>query len=281
MKAFLTRHLTALAVTSAVLFLSVCSLCAFIYLDFRADDAAAQMQSHLYETLFRTNLRRLEAALNEENTLSSYHFALTAAENAASAGYGDDAAFFRKISAGISDGAQNISEIADAVTGYLETGEFPENFTILYHEGDREENHMDSEPASVSYFRERAAEECAAGVTGADGILRPAEKSYPGEFVYTCRNAYAVIDARSGTPVEAGVSLVPGEPRLDEAACVGYAEEFLHDYFPPDIVRAAVLVSAVPDNDNAVYDLTYRSKDREIRLSVKRDSGRVVRLIAR
>lgn len=281
MKAFLIRHLTALTVTAAVLFLSVCSLCTFIYMDFRADDDVLQRQSYLQETLFRTNVRRLEAALNEENTISSYHFALTAAENAAAAGYGDDASFFRKISTGIADGAQNISEIASAVNGYLETGEFPEGFTVLYHTEDAAENFMDSEPASVSAFRVRAAEECAAEVTGADGILRPAEKTRPGEFIYTCRNAYAVIDARSGMPVEAGVSLRPGETRLTEADCVGYAENFLNDYFPPDIARAAVLVSAVPDPQSGTFDLTYRSNDREIRLSVKRDSGRVVRLIAR
>ena len=281
MKKFLTRHLTVLAVCTAVFFLTAVSLAAWIYIDFRADDAAVQVQSHLHETLFRTNVRRLEAALTEENTISSYHFALTAAENAAAAGYGDDASFFRKISTGIADGAQNLSEIAAAVNGYLETGEFPEGFTVLYHTEDAEENFMDSEPASVSTFRIRAAEECAAGVTGADGILRPADKTRPGEFVYTCRNAYAVIDARSGTPVEAGVSLRSGELRLDEAACVGYAEDFLRSYFQPDIARAAVLVSAVPDNENAAYDLTYRSANREIRLSVKRDSGRIVRLIAR
>ncbi len=281
MKNFLTRHSIPLAVTAAVLLLTTISLCSYIYLDFRADDAAAQVQSHLHETLFRTNVRRLEAALTEENAMSSYHFALTAAENAAAAGYGDDASFFRKISTGIADGAQNISEIAAAVNGYLTTGEFPEGFTVLYHKEEAADDLLDSEPASVSRFRESAAGECAADITGADGILRPAEKSRTGEFLYTCRNAYAVIDARSGTPVEAGVSLRPGEPRLTEADCVGYAEDFLRDYFPPDIARAANLISAIPDVEGGTYDLTYQSGERTIQLSVKRDSGRIVRLIAR
>lgn len=281
MKNFLARHLTVLAVCAAVLLLTSISLCSYIYLDFRADDAAVQVQTHLDETLFKTSVRRLEAALTEEDTMSSYHFALTAADHAAAAGYGDDAAFFRKISTGIADGAKNVSEIAAAVNLYLETGEFPEEFTVLYHTANPAEDTADSEPASVSAFRERAAGECAAGVTGADGILRPAEKTRTGEFVYTCRNAYAVIDARSGMPVEAGVSLRPGENHLTEADCVRYADEFLHTYFPPDIVRSAVLVSAAPDTDSGTYDFTYRSTGREIRLSVKRDSGRVVRLVAR
>lgn len=281
MKNFLSRYAAAVFVTFAVLFLTVCSLSAYIYLDFRADDAAARSQEHLHETLFKTNVRRLGAALSEENRMTSYHFALTAAENAASAGRGDDASFFRKISTGIADGAQNMTEIADAVEGYLDSGVIPEAFSILYHTADDEEDFMDSEPASVSYFRKWAADECAASVIGTDDILRPAEKSRNGEFVYTCRNAYAVVDARSGSPVEAGVSLTPGELRLDEADCVGYAHDFISEYFPPDVARAANLVSAVPDNAAGTYDLTYRSGEREIRLSVKRDSGRIVRLIAR
>ncbi len=280
MKTFLSRHGTAVFVTAAVLFLAVCSLSAYIYLDFRADDAAAVSQSYLHETLFRTNVRRLGAALSEENRMSSYHFALTAAENAASAGYGDDASFFRRISTGIADGAENLSDIADAVASYLDSGEIPEGFSILYHT-EAEEDFMASEPASVSYFRKWAADECAASVIGADDLLRFAEKSPAGEFVYTCRNAYAVIDARSGAPVEAGVSLRPGEPRLDEAACAGFAQNFIREYFPPDIARAANLVSAVPDNAAGTYNFTYQSAGRTIQLSVKRDSGRIVRLIAR
>lgn len=281
MKNFLSRCGTAVLVTAAVLFFAVCSLSAYIYADFRADDAAARSQEHLYDTMFRTNVRRLSAALSEENRMTSYHFALTAAENAASAGHGDDASFFRKISTGIADGAQNMSGIAVTVEEYLASGTVPEEFSILYDTSADEEDLMAGEPASVSSFRKWAADECAASVTGADGILRTAEKSKTGEFVYTCRNAYAVVDARSGSPVEAGVSIVPGENRLDETACVGFAQDFIREYFPPDIARAANLVSAVPDIAAGTYDLTYRSGAREIRLSVKRDSGRVVRLVAR
>jgi len=281
MKNFLSRYGTAVFVTAAVLFLTVCSLSTYIYLDFRADDAAAFSRDHLHETLFKTNVRRLGAALSEENRMSSYHFALTAAENAASAGRGDDASFFRKISTGIADGAQNMTEIASAVAVYLDTGEVPEEFSILYHDDEDTGDLMESEPASVSYFRKRAADECAASVIGADGILRFAEKSPAGEFVYTCRNAYAVVDARSGFPLEAGISIAPGENLLDEAACVGAAHDFICEYFPPDIARAANLIFAVPDVSAGTYDITYRSGGREIRLSVKRDSGRIVRLIAR
>ena len=282
MKNFVARHSTGILVSVTVLFLAVCSLCAYLYLDFRADSAAAESQEYLYETLFRTSVRRLEAALNEENRMTSYHFALTAAENAASAGRGTEASFFRKISTGIADGAENMNEIAEAVVDYMETGTVPEGFSILYETSEESvEDLLDSEPASVSYFRRQAAEECAASVTGADGILRPAEKSRAGEFVYTCRNAYAVVDARSGSPIEAGVSMAPGEVRLSEAECAGYAQDFLREYFPPDIARAAVLISAVPEAGSGTYEFTYRSGGREIKLAVRRDTGRIVRLVAR
>lgn len=282
MKKFLERHSAAFLVSAAVLFLTVCVLCACMYYDFRADQELAQSQDYLHTALLKTNVRRLEAALSEENRMTSYHFALTAAENAASAGMGDDALFFRKISGGITDGATNMTDIAAAVGEYLDTGKVPQEFTLSY---DTAENSADSEmayePASVSYFRELAAEECASSIVGVDGLLRRAEKCRDGEFVFTCQNAYAVVDARSGSPIEAGISIVPGEARLSEADCAGYAHDFLRTYFPPDIARAANLTSVTPDNANGTYEFVFRSGEREIRLAVKRDTGRIIRLIAR
>ena len=282
MKKFVERHFAAFLVSAAVLFFTVCVLCVCMYYDFRADQELARSQDYLHEVLLKTNVRRLEAALSDENTMTSYHFALTAAENAASAGFGDDALFFRKISSGIADGATNMTDIAAAVGDYLTTGEVPEEFTLSYETAENSaDSEMAYEPASVSYFRELVAEECASSIVGVDGLLRPAEKSRSGEYVFTCKNAYAVVDARSGSPIEAGISIVPGEARLSEADCMGYANDFLKTYFPPDIARAADLTSVTPDEANGTYEFVFRSGEREIKLAVKRDTGRVIRLIAR
>lgn len=283
MKKLIERYSGGILTAAVVLLLTVCSLSVWIYTDFRADTAAAQAQTYLHQTLLKTSLRRLDAALTEENRMTAYHFALTAADHAASAGLGTDAVFFRKISSGIADGAENLTDAAEAVRGYLETGTVPETFALQYETAALSDEDGDAwEPASVSYARERAARECAVAMTGVSGILRAAEQHPPGEYVYTCRNAYAVVDARTGTPLEAGISSpVTGENRLSESACAERAYSFLGEYFRMDTVRRANLISAVPDNTAGTYEFTYRNGGRTIKLTVKRDTGRVVRLIAR
>ena len=282
MKKLIERYSGGILTAAVVLLFAVCSLSVWIYADFRADTAAVQSQTYLHQTLLKTNLRRLDAALTEENRMTAYHFAMTAADHAASAGLGTDAVFFRKISAGITEGAENLTDIAEAVRGYLETGTVPETFVLQYETAGLPEEGGEWEPTSVSYARERAARECAVSMTGVSGILRAAEQHPTGEYVYTCRNAYAVVDARSGTPLEAGISSpVTGEVRLSESDCAERAYSFLGEYFRADTVRRANLISAVPDNATGTYEFTYQSGDRTIRLTVKRDTGRVIRLIAR
>ncbi|MBO5128625.1 MAG: hypothetical protein J6D10_13765, partial [Clostridia bacterium] len=273
MKKLIERYSGGILTAAVILLFAVCSLSVWIYADFRADTAAVQSQTYLHQTLLKTNLRRLDAALTEENRMTAYHFAMTAADHAASAGLGTDAVFFRKISAGITEGAENLTDIAEAVRGYLETGTVPETFVLQYETAGLPEEGGEWEPTSVSYARERAARECAVSMTGVSGILRAAEQHPAGEYVYTCRNAYAVVDARSGTPLEAGISSpVTGEVRLSESDCAERAYSFLGEYFRADTVRRANIISAVPDNATGTYEFTYQSGDRTIRLTVKRDT---------
>lgn len=283
MKKLIERYSGGILSAAVVLLFAVCSLSVWMYADFRADTAEEQSQNYLHQTLLKTNLRRLDAALSEENRMTAYHFARTAADHAASAGLGTDAVFFREISSGIMGGAENLPEIAEAVRGYLETGTVPENFVLQYDTAAlSDEDAEEWEPVSVSYVRERAARECAAAMTGVSGVLHAAKQHPSGEYVYTCRNAYAVVDARTGTPLEAGISSpVTGAVRLSEADCAERAYSFLSEYFRADTVRRASLTSVVPDNAAGTYEFAYQSGDRTIRLTVKRDTGRVIRLIAR
>ena len=183
MKKLIERYSGGILTAAVVLLFAVCSLSVWIYADFRADTAAVQSQTYLHQTLLKTNLRRLDAALTEENRMTAYHFAMTAADHAASAGLGTDAVFFRKISAGITEGAENLTDIAEAVRGYLETGTVPETFVLQYETAGLPEEGGEWEPASVSYARERAARECAVSMTGVSGILRAAEQHPAGEYV--------------------------------------------------------------------------------------------------
>lgn len=281
MKNFVSRHASAIIIVTAVLFVLTCVLSAYVYIDFRADERAAQSADYLCEVLFKTEVRRLYHALSDNDIMSSYHYAVNAAENAAQAGFGDSASFFRRISYGIERGGADIAEISSAVSEYLESWSVPEDFSVLYDENENaEEDITETEPSSVSKFRKWAAGVCADEVIGIDGVLHPAELSPAGEFVFTCRNAYVVIDARSGYPTEVGISMRSSDKvKIDKAECVEIAGDFLREFFPPDIYRLAVLLSVSENDETGSVELVYRSGEHLFNLSVGRDIGRVVRLI--
>ena len=67
----------------------------------RAAQEEKQAKAYLAETMYWTEVRQLETALTGGNRLGAYHRAMSAAEDAAGAGYGDDAAFFRAIPVGL------------------------------------------------------------------------------------------------------------------------------------------------------------------------------------
>ncbi len=280
MKNFVNRSSAALLTAACILFATVCVLGGYICYDFRADTERTLAEQNLRSTLLKTNARSLADALTSENRVTAYHFARNAADAAADTASPDTVRFFRTLSDAVAGEERPLTDLAAAVTMYLETGDIPADFAASEDVLPDEEDPLDSEPASVSYFRALAAEECASAMIGVEGVLRPAAKSRTGEYVFTCRNAYAVVDARSGAPLEAELS-VPrgGEVRLDEADCMAKADEFLRTYFPPDIARAAALTGVQPVGTAFAFD--FRSGEKNIRLTVSRVSGRVVRLVAR
>ncbi len=280
MKTFVNRPFAALLTVSCVLFATVCVLGGYIYYDFRADSERTLAEQNLRDTLLKTNVRSLADALSEENRVTAYHFAKNAADAAADTEHPDTVRFFRTLSDAVAGEERPLSDLAAAVTLYLETGDVPSDFAVSEEGTDKTDDQLDSEPASVSYFRALAAEECASAMIGVEGVLRPAEKSRTGEYVFTCRNAYAVVDARTGAPLEAEISVRRGgEGRMSEADCRAKADEFLRTYFPPDIANAAVLTDVKPGA--GTFGFGFRSGEKNISLTVSRVSGRVVRLVAR
>ncbi len=274
------RPIAALLTVSCVLLATVCVLGGYIYYDFRADAERVLAEQNLRDTLLKTNVRSLADALSSENRVTAYHFAKNAAAAAADTANPDTVRFFRALSDAVAGEERPMADLAAAVTLYLETGDVPADFAVSADVPAEEDDPLDSEPASVSYFRALAAEECASAIVGVEGILRPAKTSRTGEYVFTCRNAYAVVDARTGTPLEAGISVRPGgDVRFDEADCMSRADEFLRTYFPTDIANAAVLTGVTPGS--ATFGFEFRCRDKKINLTVSRISGSVVRLVTR
>lgn len=267
-------------VVFVILILAVCVLSAYICADCRADAAAEASGRYLRETLFLTDARRLRAALAEGDAISSYHYAANAADNAAAAGLCEEASFFRRLSSVIRDASAELSELSGSVGEYIESGVIPASFAndVGATEGEWTE---EVEPSSVSSFRRWAAGVTADEVIGIEGVLHPIERSRGG-FLFTCRNAYVVIDTRSGYPCEVGISLplcADATPRLSIEESIGVAVEFLREFYPSDIYRPAELVSAEANDRLCTYELVYESGEREIHLTVRRDLSRVVRCL--
>lgn len=266
-------------VVFVILILAVCVLSVYICADCRADAAAEASGRYLHETLFLTDTRRLRVALAEGDAISSYHYAANAADNASAAGLCEEALFLRRLSSVIRDASAELSVLSDSVGEYLDSGAIPSSFATDVET--TEEAAEEVEPTSVSSFRRWAAGVTADEVIGIEGVLHPIERSRGG-FLFTCRNAYVVIDTRRGYPREVGISLPPcadSASRLSREESIGIATEFLREFYPPDIYRSAVLTSVEANDRLCAYELVYESGERMIHLTVRRDLSRVVRCL--
>jgi len=272
MEEFAKKHIQALLTVTAVLILTVISLSMFIGTSFRADSAAEESARVLTRARLSSSVDRLLQSLDRGSLMESYHFAKKASEDASAAGENEAAVIFSKAADHLLSGEEELAR--ESLAAYL-GGEIPE------HDDTAGEPEKEEEYEAVSVYRAQAAEECVKRLFGENNTLRRETKCRNGELVFSCRNAYAVIDSRTGLPIEAAVSLSPAQIRLSTEECVGYAMRFLEDFFPPDIVSAAAVTEVRRDNTSGCCEVTVTAKNRRITMSVRRDTGRVSRLTAR
>lgn len=282
MKKFAEKHISGILISLFTLIIIAAALVAYVFLDFYAKSKYESAKRYLAESMYMTDVRRLSAALERNDSLEAYRLAKTAADTASGAGMQNEAVFMNNISEAIyvrsKVGDGQLNSYGTAVRTYLETKEIARDY--LKNDNNRTESYDDEwEPSSVSKYREAAALECASAIVGVNGIMKPAEQNLAGKYLFTCRNAYVVIDAKSGSPYEVGISLTPSENALSETECVEYAENFIRKYFTIDVVRAASVAFVEPDIRNGLYNVTFRSQGKTIVVSVRRDSGKITRLI--
>ena len=100
------------------------------------------------------------------------------------------------------------------------------------------------------------------------GTVRPGEK-----LLFTASNAYVLVDARTGEPVEFSLSLAPGEDRLDARSCADAARQFLRESCPSADTEEADARVTFPEPGFAWVRLPGAS------VRVRRDTGKVVGLV--
>jgi len=270
MKKFLENNAVGLFLAVLAASAVILGLCGWIYLDFRGDENRELM----YDAEAEAAAQNLLDSLDAGDVILSYHYARTVRDNAARSGYRDAAHTFMGLAetiriTGITD------DMADAVAQYLTDGF--EKETV--NETGENEVVRSSEPADVAAVRQSDALASAEEIMGQEGFLTMAVRCREGEFLFTCRNAYAVIDEKTSMPVEIGISLPPAraEKRLSAEECEEYAARFLRRYFP---AVSAEVVRIAPDGDGNMT-VEYRLDGRRVTASVRQDTGKIVRYIAR
>lgn len=268
MRNFSEKHAGGLLISLCAALTVIIGLCGWIYLDFRGDEN----RELLYRTEAETAAQKLMDALDDGDVILAYHYAQLVREHAAKAGERGAAHTF----AGLSETIR-ITGITEEVRAAAENG---------LNGGFTEEENGNSvipevpyEPEEVAVIRQNDALAAAEEIMGVSGLLTQAVRCRAGEFLFTCRNAYAVIDEKTALPVEIGISLPPSENhRLTPEECEACADAFLHRYFPS---VSEVRASRVYPAGDGTLTVEYRIGGRIVAASVRRDSGRIVRYVAR
>ena len=117
------------------------------------------------------------------------------------------------------------------------------------------------------------AESMARQLLGETVPLRAARRDVGDRLCYTCRNGYAVIDRKTGMPVEFALSLEPGEDRLTREECAENALRFLAACIPAERLENARVEEIRLENGFA--DVKLGTEEEGFYVKVKRDTGRI------
>ena len=269
MKKFLEKRAYGLAIAFCAAAVIIIGLSGWVYLDFRGDENRDLRLRAESESAAEHLLEALESGDN----ILSYHYARMVRDSAAKSGGVETAQKF----AGLAETIRITGITEDMVRAAQE-----------YLRGNWEEKEPASdaavlpdsppEPSEVSVLHRKDALAAAEEIMGTKNFLTEAVRCREGQFLFSCRNAYAVIDGKTSLPVEIGISLPPsdGSTVLSQEECRARADEFLRKYFPAVQVQA---VRVTPGED--CVNVEYRMEGRTVTASVRRDTGRIVRYAAR
>ncbi|MBQ4354600.1 MAG: hypothetical protein IJC71_06870 [Clostridia bacterium] len=274
MKKFAEKYAEAILWTAGVLLLAILALSVFLFFSFRADQRMRESSAMLSRAEYESSLENFQKALDSGDDRLIYHCAQKAAETAASAGERNAASVFRYAAGEILRGTEQIPMIRQTVDAFFVNGTMP-------HQEIRTEEENDDEAKAVVSWRVENAEKCVSRLFGEHNSLRRGAKSRNGELLYSCSNAYAVIDARTGLPVEAAISMPPAEQILGADACVNSALRFLGDFFPDEVAASASVRGISADSVSGTFAVTLTAAGRMMTVSVRRDNGKVVQLTTR
>lgn len=265
---YIKKHSAGIFVASIILLAGVIALSVYIFLDYRSDSRELERYRRMYEVEMKSAAFRLAGELEAGETMKSYHSAMSAAENAKKAGLGEAAGLFTRVSEAIVSGSAD--EYADVIKGYISGGEFE-----YPSEPEKEAEQPESSQKYVSRFQLERAEKTANSLFGVKNTLKFVESSAGESLIFTCRNAYAVIDADTGIPREASISLDYRPPVLSDEECIAAAFEYIGAFYPEGAFSSVSDVKYARENTLAAE---FSVKGKKITVMVERGRGRLVGL---
>lgn len=253
-----------------VLTLVIIGLCAYIFIDFRADSEAERSGVALARAGMNGSARGLNDDISAGDMTLAYHHASEAAEYAELCGETDACGMFRSIASSIRNGSLD-TNVTAVIDDFLVSGLMPDEIPFFETEGE--------EVSAVSAEVYSKAKECASRFFGG-AVLTGGQQNLNGEILFSVSNAYAVIDGEKCVPVEAAISLDEGNATLGQDECVGAAMKFISDFFPSEIAASA-RINRVEPSGGCRADVYAESCGVEMQMTVRRDTGRVVRFVSR
>lgn len=265
--------ITALRRTVIYLLSAAVLLCGIAVKMYLSEKQAEKSANLLAESEYRSSLEGLTEALDSGEMHLSYHMARTASEKAALAGESELSVFLGTSAERIASG-EDMREIKEELFFYLENGGSAEL-------SQAEEESGEEEIGAVTAYRAEEADRCIQRIFGEHNSLKRERMTGNGRIVYSCTNAYASLDARTGMPLEVVISLDGCEAVLGEEECVRLALAFAEDFYPKDSGALPRVLHAEENGTAGTYDFEIDSGGCEISVSVRRDSGRISRILLR
>lgn len=152
---------------------------------------------------------------------------------------------------------------------------FEETEALSEREDGKEKHHR----FTVIYPGEKEVERLANRLFGVSGILTEKTEMGDRKRLFSCKNAYAVMDAAENYPLEAGIFLPIGEEKYTAAECTALAQRFLEEVYPKKIIRRLSLVRET--EDIGYGEAVFGSEDGStVTVRISKSSGKMIFLRA-
>ncbi|MBE6625617.1 MAG: hypothetical protein E7628_00330 [Ruminococcaceae bacterium] len=258
---------------SALVLCGVVGLLVFAYSVIHGDTMLRESIRDYYKAEMYASANCFIVDVEQGEMTLAYHHAKYAADHASMGGLSDAAEMFDSISVRVLSGEMT-ADMAQQVKHYIETGTV--NAVNVAKTNNIRPDLAADVPVAVSIERYKAAKNTTDKILGGKNIIRRMERTCNGELLFSCANAYALIDERTALPIEAGISLDAGEITMSADECIAAAERFLLMFYSEDTVKNGSVTNVMADGEDGVVNIDYMLGTRKVTLSVKGDSGRVV-----